>query len=60
MDKKQSILWRLGQISGVMEGLASMAGGLVTSDMSNTLLNCVEMLSDISDEIVKCGGGTEE
>lgn len=52
------IMWKLGQISGMLEGLASMEGSVISSDVSRLLLNAVESLDVIADELAKLNVGT--
>lgn len=47
------IMWKLGQVSGMLEGLASMEGGVISSDVSRLLMNAVEALDGIADELTK-------
>ena len=44
-------MWRLGQISGMLEGLAYMEGGVLTSDVTELLKGAVETLEKIANEI---------
>ena len=47
----ENIMWRLGQISGMLEGLASMEGSVISSDVARLLMNAVESLDGIADEL---------
>jgi hypothetical protein len=49
----ENIMWRLGQISGMLEGLASMEGSVISSDVARLLMNVVESLDGIADELTK-------
>ena len=47
------IMWKLGQISGMLEGLASMEGGVISNDVAHLLLDAVTSLDGIADELTK-------
>ena len=49
----ENIMWRLGQISGMLEGLASMEGSVISSDVSHLLMKAAESLDGIADELMK-------
>ncbi len=49
----ENIMWRLGQISGMLEGLASMEGSVISGDVARLLMNAVESLDGIADELTK-------
>lgn len=47
------IMWKLGQISGMLEGLACMEGSVISSEVAHLLMNAVESLDGIADELTK-------
>jgi len=49
----ENIMWKLGLVSGMLEGLASMEDSVISSDVSRLLMNAVEALDGIADELTK-------
>ena len=49
----ENIMWKLGQISGMLEGLARFEGSVISSDVAHLLMNAVESLDGIADELTK-------